>query len=70
MNQIYTSNGSLIVEQVIWSGVHKAIKHADGKVEIFYRTNDEKKFRKTGWGKRAARDFESFFAKVKAQLEA
>ena len=69
-SSIYTSKGSLIVEQVIWSGVRRLVKNPDGTVEGFYRVNGADKFTKTGWGKRAARDFEAALARVKAELAA
>lgn len=68
MSSIYTSNGALVVEQVIWSGVRKFIKNADGTCEQFYRTNDKQTFRKTGWGEKAKKGFQAAFAQVKAEL--
>lgn len=70
MSSIYTSKGSLIVEQIIWSGVSRYVKHADRSCEHFYRTHSEAKFTKRGWGKRAARDFGIALARVKAELAA
>ena len=69
MNSIYTSKNSLVVEKVIWSGVCRYVKHMDGTYENFYRANTETKFTKTGWGKRAARDFQIAFNSVKAELD-
>ena len=68
MNSIYTSNGALVVERVIWSGVNRYVKNADGKFENFYRTHAEAKFCKRGWGKRAERDFHIAFAEVKKEI--
>lgn len=68
MSSIYTSAGKLVVEQEIWSGVRRFVKNPDGTVEGFYRVNGEEKFRKTGWGQRAARDFEAALQAVRAEL--
>jgi hypothetical protein len=70
MNSIYTSNGTLVVEQAIWSGIRRCIKNADGTYEGFYRTHSETKFKKTGWGKKAKDSFDRAFAEVKAELTA
>jgi hypothetical protein len=67
MNSIYTSKGSLIVEMQIWSGVSKYVKSADGTYGGFYRTHNETKFRKTGWGKKARKSFEVAFKNVQAE---
>lgn len=68
MSSIYTSAGKLVVEQEIWSGVRRFIKSPDGTVEGFYRAAGSDKFRKTGWGKRAARDFELALSAVRAEI--
>lgn len=68
MNSIYTSAGKLVVEQEIWSGVRRLVKNPDGTVEGFYRANGADKFTKTGWGKRAARDFELALRAVRAEI--
>jgi hypothetical protein len=70
MTQIYTANNgnSLVVEQTIWSGVSKLVKNKDGSFERFYRTNNETKFTKTGWGKKAKQAFEITFQQVKQEL--
>lgn len=68
MSSIYTSAGKLVVEQEIWSGVRRFVKNPDGTFEGFYRVNGEEKFRKTGWGKRAARDFELALSAVRAEI--
>ena len=67
-SSIYTSNDTLVVEQVIWSGVRRYIKSAGGKFEGFYRIHSEVKFRKTSWGKRAARDFHIALNMVKKEI--
>jgi hypothetical protein len=67
-SSIYTANNTLVVEQVIWSGISRYIKSAGGKFEHFYRTHAETKFRKTGWGKRAQRDFHIALAAVKKEI--
>lgn len=70
MTQIYTANNnsSLVVEQTIWSGVVKLVKNKDGSYERFYRTNNETKFTKTGWGKKAKQTFEITLKQVKQEL--
>lgn len=68
MNSIYTSDGKLVVEQEIWSGVRRFVKSPGGKVEGFYRVAGSDKFRKTGWGERAARDFERALRAVRAEI--
>lgn len=70
MSQIYTANNnnSLVVEQSIWSGVKKLVKNKDGSYEHFYRTHNETKFKKTGWGKKAKESFEIAFQQVKQEL--
>ncbi len=70
MSSIYTSKGSLIVEQQIWSGTRRFVKQVGGACEAFYRVNGSDKFRKTGWGKTAQRDFAAALAAVKAELAA
>lgn len=70
MSSIYTSKGSLVVETKIWSGDRRNVKHADGTFESFYRVSGAEKFRKTGWGQRAARDFAAALAQAKAELAA
>jgi hypothetical protein len=67
-SSIYTSNGTLVVERVIWSGVSRHIKSAGGKFESFYRTHAETKFCKRGWGKRAERDFHIALEAVKKEI--
>lgn len=67
MNSIYTNNGTLVVEQTIWSGVSKYVKNADGTYEGFYRTHSELKFRKQGWGKKAKVAFAVAFDQVQAE---
>jgi hypothetical protein len=67
-NSIYTSNGTLVVQQTIWSGVRRLVKSADGSFTSFYRTHAQPKFRKTGWGKRAERDFHIALAEVKKEI--
>jgi hypothetical protein len=70
MKQIYTANNSnsLVVEQTIWSGVLKLVKNKDGSFERFYRTHNEAKFTKTGWGKKAKQEFEILFKQAKKEL--
>jgi hypothetical protein len=70
MTQIYTANNnsSLVVEQTIWSGVRKLVKNKDGSFERFYRTHNETKFTKTGWGKKAKQEFEILFKQAKEEL--
>ena len=68
MNSIYTSNGTLVVEEIIWSGIRRYIKNADGTYSNFYRTTNEVKFTKRGWGERAKRDFFLALSRVKAEL--
>jgi len=70
MNSIYTSKDTLVVEETIWSGVIKFIKHSDGTYARFYRTNDQTEFKKTGWGKQAKQDFVSALTRVKTELSA
>lgn len=70
MSSIYTSNGTLVVEQAIWSGIRRCIKNADGTYSYFYRTNSETKFKKRGWGQKAKDSFDKAFAEVKAELAA
>jgi hypothetical protein len=70
MNSIYTSKGTLVVEETIWSGVCRFIKNQDGTYTRFYRLNNETKFKKTGWGKRAERDFLNAFVRIKKELTA
>jgi hypothetical protein len=67
-SSIYTSNGTLVVQQTIWSGVRRLVKSADGSFTSFYRTHAQPKFRKTGWGKRAERDFHIALAEVKKEI--
>jgi hypothetical protein len=70
MAQIYTANNnsSLVVEQTIWSGVIKLVKNKDGSFERFYRTHNETKFTKTGWGKKAKQAFEITLKQIKQEL--
>jgi hypothetical protein len=67
-NSIYTSNGTLVVQQTIWSGVRRLVKSTDGSFASFYRAHTQPKFRKTGWGKRAERDFHIALAEVKKEI--
>lgn len=70
MTQIYTANNgnSLVVEQIIWSGVVKCVKNKNNSYEVFYRLHNETKFRKTGWGKKANKAFQIYFKEVKQEL--
>jgi hypothetical protein len=68
MNSIYTSNGTLVVQHEIATGVRKFVKQANGVFEGFYRAHTQEKFRKTAWGKRAERDFHAILAAVKKEL--
>lgn len=70
MNSIYTSENTLVVEETIWSGVRRFIKSSDGTYASFYRTHDKTKFTKTGWGKRAERDFVNALTRIKSELTA
>jgi hypothetical protein len=70
MNSIYTSKDTLVVEETIWSGVIKFVKHSDGTYARFYRTNDQTEFKKTGWGEKAKKDFFSALTRVKTELSA
>lgn len=70
MNSIYTSNGTLVVEQTIWSGIRRCIKNADGTYSYFYRTHGETKFKKRGWGQKAKDAFDRAFKEVKTELTA
>jgi hypothetical protein len=67
-SSIYTNQGSLVVDQVIWSGVIRIIKQSDGTCERFYRIHGQPKFRKTGWGARAAKEFEALIRKVRDEI--
>jgi hypothetical protein len=70
MNSIYTSKGALVVEETIWSGICRYVKNADGTYTHLYRLHNETKFKKTGWGKRAERDFFSALTRIKTELAA
>jgi hypothetical protein len=70
MNSIYTSNGTLVVQEEIWSGVRKFIKNQDGKCSQFYKVHGKENFIKTGWGKKAKQSFDLALSRVKKELQA
>lgn len=70
MNSIDTSKNTLVVEETIWSGVLRFVKNHDGTYARFYQTNDQTKFKKTGWGKKAKQDFFSALTRIKTELSA